>query len=97
MADTCRKSGAEAVEVHTADLSDSAAVAALTRQLLSAHATIDVLVNNAGRLPRTVDTPIDGELYRRRPHLNVLQKHDSSGQVALMRSIWYESFFAFTV
>ena len=58
VAETCRKSGAEAVEIHAVDLSNSAAVAALAKQLLAAHAAINVLVNNAGRGTTWPDTPV---------------------------------------
>ena len=55
--ETCRKEGAAAVEVHVVDLSDSTAVAAISKKLLDAHSTIDVLVNNAGRGTTKPDTP----------------------------------------
>ena len=59
-AETCHKNGATAVDIYDVDLADSSAVDGLAKHLLKRHTAIDVLVNNAGRLGRFPDTPMDG-------------------------------------
>lgn len=69
VAEACCKSGAEAAEVYPADLSDSAAVAALAKQLLAEHTIINVLVNNAGRIATGPDTSLEGAPLMARSHI----------------------------